>query len=515
MSNYYSNSIGCILFIIYLLLLSACSKETDPESGSVKINLNKSELILEIGSESRLVAGFEPSDIENTAHQWISENPSIATVDETGLVKGVTVGKTKITAKSLNYNCTATCEVNVVEKIIPVTSIVLSTTEDFILIGDSKEITASVAPENATDKTLSWSSSNTSIATVSPTGVVTALAEGKTVITATSSNGKTAKCDITVGDRNVLFSVPTATALDDNSINVTCKLTSQEVEIEEIGICYSDEKTPHYTDNAHKVGKDLSVNSTITGLKAETEYFIRVYAKSKENVYYSSTVNVTTTQKIVTDFKLCSIYCDHYKDDDKDSDPKNTKIVISTPYIKGIDKLNICYGLAPNPEITDNITYSSSNDGKYYLNLYKLEENKTYYVRAYTMKDNKPYYHGESAKFSTFGNDVKISEKLLNDWSQSPWEYSISYILPSSNDEYQVTLEKVMGSSTIGKSRDEMGSNSFYVKGGSGTIYASIYYNNVSSSGRDYHYGSARITFFNLRTSISYTLMIGRKKLRK
>ena len=68
-----------------------------------------------------------------------------------------------------------------------------------LVVGGTQKLTATVAPDNADDKTVTFSSNNIAIATVNPVqGTVTAVAEGKATITATTSNGKTATCEITV-----------------------------------------------------------------------------------------------------------------------------------------------------------------------------------------------------------------------------------------------------------------------------------------------------------------------------
>ena len=80
---------------------------------------------------------------------------------------------------------------------IPITSIELTSMAD-AYTGSETQLTPTILPTYATDKSLAWSSSNTSVATVSQTGVIKGIAEGTTTITATTSNGKKATCEITV-----------------------------------------------------------------------------------------------------------------------------------------------------------------------------------------------------------------------------------------------------------------------------------------------------------------------------
>ena len=81
---------------------------------------------------------------------------------------------------------------------VEVTEVKLSSSKLTLEIGESETLTATVLPENATDKSVSWTSDDEEIATVDSNGKVTAIAEGETVITVTSKNGKTATCDVTV-----------------------------------------------------------------------------------------------------------------------------------------------------------------------------------------------------------------------------------------------------------------------------------------------------------------------------
>ena len=146
------------------------------------------------GSCQILTATVSPSNATNNTLTWSSSNTSVATVFY-GVVEAVGFGTATITAKS-NNGKTASCTVTV--NPIAVTGVSLNKTSlSFIGTGSSQTLTATVSPSNATNKTLTWSSSNTSVATVS-NGVVKAVGFGTATITAKSNNGKTASCSVTV-----------------------------------------------------------------------------------------------------------------------------------------------------------------------------------------------------------------------------------------------------------------------------------------------------------------------------
>ena len=146
------------------------------------------------GSCQILTATVSPSNATNNTLTWSSSNTSVATVFY-GVVEAVGFGTATITAKS-NNGKTASCTVTV--NPIAVTGVSLNKTSlSFTGTGSSQTLTATVSPSNATNKTLTWSSSNTSVATVS-NGVVKAVGFGTATITAKSNNGKTASCSVTV-----------------------------------------------------------------------------------------------------------------------------------------------------------------------------------------------------------------------------------------------------------------------------------------------------------------------------
>ena len=156
------------------------------------IYLNKNILSLEKGASSQLSASISPEDA-NTEILWSSSDTSVATVDENGNVMAVGKGVVTVTAKADMY--TANCEVTVT---IPLESIEIIGAVDIIKKGQTTQLEVVFNPTDTTDnKDITWSSSDTSIATVSANGTVTALKDGVVTITATVGT-KTDTYDITV-----------------------------------------------------------------------------------------------------------------------------------------------------------------------------------------------------------------------------------------------------------------------------------------------------------------------------
>ncbi len=189
---------------------------------SVKsVSLNQSAISLNVGETQALTATVLPDDASNKRVSWISANPAIATVDSMGKVVAVKKGKTTITVKTEDGGYTGTCAVTVTEKQsgMPnpttnekVTEIALSQAAVSIYTNENEQnavtLTASVLPENASNKTLAWTCANPQIASLSvdeSTGkaTITAVSNGKTKVTvkATDGSAKTAVCDVTVSTK--------------------------------------------------------------------------------------------------------------------------------------------------------------------------------------------------------------------------------------------------------------------------------------------------------------------------
>ena len=182
------------------------------------VSLNKSEMTLTEGESETLAATVTPENAENKSITWSSNNEAVATVDANGTVIAKRAGTAVITATSTNGK-SAGCTVTVEKKQIPVTEVRLSESTVGIVEGSTYKLTATVLPENTTDsKNVSWSSNNEAVATVDANGNVTAKRAGTAVITATSTNGKTAGCTVTVSKKEIPI---TEISLDKSSATLT------------------------------------------------------------------------------------------------------------------------------------------------------------------------------------------------------------------------------------------------------------------------------------------------------
>lgn len=156
------------------------------------VALDKKELNLNVGDTQHLTATVSPADADDKEVTWSSENASVATAVN-GEVKAIGAGTTVITVTTKDGEKTASCTVTVKQ---PVQSITVTPATAEVEVGKTVTLTAEVLPENATDKSVSWTSSDETIATVE-NGQVTGVKAGTVTITAQAGD-KTATCSITI-----------------------------------------------------------------------------------------------------------------------------------------------------------------------------------------------------------------------------------------------------------------------------------------------------------------------------
>ena len=182
------------LFALVLSLsfmLGCTEKETQVKVSSVSLNTATIEMIE--GETFSLVATVLPKDAEYDGVIWASSNASVASVNS-GTVTAVKEGTATITASAGGKS--STCTVKVSAKVVTVTSITLDKTSLSMQVGETETITATVNPDNATDKSVTWGSSDVSVATVS-NGIITAKKSGEAIISA-KSGSCIAKCKVTI-----------------------------------------------------------------------------------------------------------------------------------------------------------------------------------------------------------------------------------------------------------------------------------------------------------------------------
>ena len=165
---------------------------TQPVTG---VKLSATKLTLTTGRIKTLVTTVLPSNATNKAVSYKSSDKSVATVSSKGLIEAIGPGTATVTVTTKDGLFVDKCSVTVVE---PVISVKLDKSSKYLAIGKSFTLNATILPQNATNKTLKWTSSKSTVARVTQSGKVTALKEGTVTITVISQDGSCkATCKVT------------------------------------------------------------------------------------------------------------------------------------------------------------------------------------------------------------------------------------------------------------------------------------------------------------------------------
>ncbi|MDE6304034.1 MAG: Ig-like domain-containing protein, partial [Paramuribaculum sp.] len=196
------------------------SNITPPKIPVESVKLNKETLELKVGETATLTATVLPDNATDKSVTWSSSNPDVATVNADGMITAIAVGETVISATC--GEATAECKVTV--NPVAAESVMLDKEAVEMKVGETAKLTATVMPDNTTDKTVTWASSNPNVATVNADGVITAIAMGEAVITATCGD-VTAECKVIVNPVN-------ATGINLNFTDVTLYYPDGMIQLE-------------------------------------------------------------------------------------------------------------------------------------------------------------------------------------------------------------------------------------------------------------------------------------------
>ena len=176
----------------------------------IALDIHNAEL--SIADTLQLTATITPADATNKNVVWTTSNEAVATVSASGMVTAVAAGQVVIFATTEDGNYTDSCSIVVT---VPVETIKLNTDTVKLNVGETFQMVAVVYPENATNKDIVWTIENESIATIDENGLITAVSEGVTGITATAADNP----DIWVSANVIVSAVESAL---DNVDSSTC-----------------------------------------------------------------------------------------------------------------------------------------------------------------------------------------------------------------------------------------------------------------------------------------------------
>jgi len=248
------------------------------------VTLEPKTATIRAGETLKLIPKVRPEDAANKKINWTTSNPAIATITDS-IVTAISVGTAIITVTTEEGDFTATSTITI-QPGIPVTGITLDLPTAMIEPNKTLQLTATIQPDSATNKSVTWKSSNTNIATVNSNGLVTAKNNGTATITVTTEDGgKMATCEILVSSEEIILPILTTINVEDITAGTATlggNITNFGTPVyTERGVCYSTSQNP--TTNNNKIlvpGGGGGIYTTKAFLTANTTYYVRAYAKN-------------------------------------------------------------------------------------------------------------------------------------------------------------------------------------------------------------------------------------------
>jgi Bacterial surface proteins containing Ig-like domains len=309
-----------------------------PQNGIkvTSVTLNKSFVTMDVNQTAALYATVAPATAYNKSIGWTSNNSNVVDINQNGVLTSKAEGVANITATTADGEFTAYCTVYVGN--IPVTGINLDVANSSVGIGKAIILTSSVTPENATNKSVNWKSSNTNIAVVDSNGIVTGKAAGKATITATTADGNySTVCNVTVYDVNAGINV-TGISLEKTSVTITTgKVIILEAQITPFN---AKNKQVTWSSSNNNVATVDYQNGIVTAKKSGTA----LITATTVNGGYKAYCNVTVT-------------------DDNSSYIPVSNIELSTNVIEMIkgENENLTASISPVDATNSLVTWSTDN----------------------------------------------------------------------------------------------------------------------------------------------------------
>jgi len=255
--------------LLYLTALTAqvctsCQKSGPQEIAVTGITLDKPTIELTEGESVSLTATIAPKDATNQKYSWSSSDESVASVSS-GKVTALKAGTATITAKTDDGGKTATCSVTVKSKIVNVTGVSIDKTSLTLTEGQSEWLKVTILPENATNRSTSWSTSNAEIASVTNNGKVEAIKPGEAIISVTTADGGfKAECKVTV---TAQYFPVTGVKVTDTKGEKSCSLKVGETVQLKVEIRPENASDKNYKWSASTDCASINENGLVTALK--------------------------------------------------------------------------------------------------------------------------------------------------------------------------------------------------------------------------------------------------------
>lgn len=277
-----------ILKIAVLAMFLAVSCEGTQEEVEIhveSVSIEPEEITVKAGDTASLAAVVLPENATNKNVGWYSEDNSIVTVDNDGSLTAVSVGETRVFIVTEDGSKTAYCGVTVVDRDIPVESITVEPDSLSMVVGDIVALSVRISPDNATGKSVVWTSSDESIASVNEDGKVEGTGIGEADITVSSEQwGKSAVCHVTVGDNYVAV-----TGVAVSPANMTLEIGEQGKFTALIFPSYATEQSVTWATLDPDVAS-VSDDGTVTALSSGVAYITATTADGGFSSYSKAAV---------------------------------------------------------------------------------------------------------------------------------------------------------------------------------------------------------------------------------
>ncbi len=263
----------------------------------------KKRMNLTVGQSGTLAVKIAPFKADHNV-TWASSNTAVATVDSNGKVVGVSTGTAYVTVTTADGSKAATCMVIIGATNAVVTDVTLNqSTMSLTAGGATGTLTAIVTSSTGTSQNVTWTSSNTDVATVDEYGVVTPLAVGTTTIKVTTADGlKTATCTVNVVEAPIISNVTISSnnvdntkAMNGDTITLTFTSSVPVTKLSNFKINGSNPNTFTNVGNVYTVTHLVDSGDLITGLPATFQINVKDAAG-----LYSQTVETTSDGSTVT-----------------------------------------------------------------------------------------------------------------------------------------------------------------------------------------------------------------------
>ena len=244
------------------------------------VKLDKSNATIEKGTTLTLKPTVYPSSLEDKSVTWTSSAKSIATVSSSGKVKGIKAGTATITCTSVATGLKATCKVTVING-----TVTLNKTEAFIEKGKTTTLKATLTPTTLEDMSVTWTSSDKTVATVSSSGKVKGVGYGTATITCTSvATGVSATCQVTIG--KVVLNTPEFTLRKTRTLTLVATLYPTTLTDKSVTWKSSDTKVATVSSSGKVKGvgagtATITCTSNATGLKGTCTVTVLAVSESR------------------------------------------------------------------------------------------------------------------------------------------------------------------------------------------------------------------------------------------